>query len=263
MKHFTIMAGALAGLLLAGTGAAVADGKGNDNHGKSGHSQGGNCSGKKNHGCESHGKPSKSHKSDEKYWSGQSRATDPSHWQGKDSQAEDWAHKPFLFDQNHWAHHSDDDVYYHPYNVGHALPEGYVVMFDPSRYPSWPNSQYVRYGSFLYLIDRLTGSILQPPDPVQDWNWDWHDANYANCPPGLAKKNPPCIPPGQVRNGVGIDPYHVGDRLPSGYDVILNPPSLTEPDRSVYARSGDMLYRVAPDTGIVEQQIGEVGKLIR
>ena len=26
-----------------------------------------------------------------------------------------------------------------------------------------------------------------------------------NCPPGLAKKNPPCIPPGQVKNHSALD----------------------------------------------------------
>lgn len=31
-----------------------------------------------------------------------------------------------------------------------------------------------------------------------------------NCPPGLAKKNPPCIPPGQAKK------YSAGDYLPKG-----------------------------------------------
>lgn len=30
---------------------------------------------------------------------------------------------------------------------------------------------------------------------------------YRNCPPGLAKKNPPCVPPGLARNGVTYDEW--------------------------------------------------------
>lgn len=288
MKHFTLMAGALAGLLLAGTANADGKGHGND-HGKSGHSQGDNCgSGKKGHGCNSHGQDN--HGKDNR---GQSKHGKDDHDNDghasnryaspidafrnqtyKEDDIRNYAegdtrrphHKPgwtYVYDPNHWSRHDDDDIYYQPYRVGHTLPEGYVVMFDPTRYPSWPNSNLVRYGSFLYLIDLLTGNVTQNVGPVDDWNWGWHDTTYANCPPGLAKKNPPCIPPGQVRNGVPYDPYQIGQRLPSGYDVILRPPVQGVPDNSIYARSGDMLYRVAPDTGIVEQQYGEVGRLIQ
>ncbi|MFN3208864.1 MAG: hypothetical protein ACE369_07655 [Roseovarius sp.] len=35
---------------------------------------------------------------------------------------------------------------------------------------------------------------------------------YANCPPGLAKKNPPCVPPGLVRDGVSYDDWVSYDR---------------------------------------------------
>lgn len=252
MKHFTLIAGALAGLLLAS--AADADSKGKENHGKSHHDQCG--PGMKGHGCDSRG-------SAVDVWKNRERSDDNDHKSDGHKSDDHTYGRPYAYDVNHWARHTDDDVYYRPYSVGHALPEGYIVMFDPSRYPSWESSQYVRYGAFLYLIDRLTGRVVENTGPVQDWNWDWRGMTYQNCPPGLAKKNPPCIPPGQVRNGVGVDPYRIGDRLPSGYDVILNPPSRTQPDHSVYARSGDMLYRIAPDTGIVQQEVGEVGRLIR
>lgn len=38
-----------------------------------------------------------------------------------------------------------------------------------------------------------------------------------NCPPGLAKKNPPCVPPGQARQGVTAEEWRnrhaIGDRV--------------------------------------------------
>ena len=40
----------------------------------------------------------------------------------------------------------------------------------------------------------------------------------ATCPPGLAKKDPPCVPPGLARQGTEaletLGPWRIGDRLP-------------------------------------------------
>ena len=157
----------------------------------------------------------------------------------------------------------DETVYFRSYAIGQDLPAGYVVVFDPSLYPFWDSAVYVRYGDFLYLIDRLTGSILLNSGSVDDWTWGWSDVDFAHCPPGLAKKNPPCVPPGQAKKGVLADPYKVGELLPLGYTTILTPTVQSGADASVYARSGDSLYRVAPSTGEVQQQFGEVGRLIK
>ncbi|MEQ9241832.1 hypothetical protein [Roseovarius indicus] len=60
---------------------------------------------------------------------------------------------------------------------------------------------------------------------------------YSNCPPGLAKKNPPCVPPGLAKNGVTYDEWASYDQdrydsiwvdrrdawLGSGFDVDPNP----------------------------------------
>ena len=56
------------------------------------------------------------------------------------------------------------------------------------------------------------------------------DKGAKNCPPGLAKKYPPCVPPGQAKKGVtaeewqarrdGDDDYSVGDRL-DGDDYLI------------------------------------------
>ena len=37
-------------------------------------------------------------------------------------------------------------------------------------------------------------------------------ADSKGCPPGLAKKNPPCVPPGQAKKGVTTDQWLNGDR---------------------------------------------------
>jgi hypothetical protein len=78
------------------------------------------------------------------------------------------------------------------------------------------------------------------------------------CPPGLAKKNPPCIPPGQAKKL-----YGVGQRLPLGYGTPYAYNRIPYDVRSRYGLSpvgsyyyGDgYLYRVNPRTMLVEQAI--------
>ncbi len=41
---------------------------------------------------------------------------------------------------------------------------------------------------------------------------------YANCPPGLAKKDPPCVPPGLAKKGVTFDEWASYDR--EDYDAL-------------------------------------------
>ncbi len=38
-------------------------------------------------------------------------------------------------------------------------------------------------------------------------------ADTKGCPPGLAKKNPPCVPPGQAKKGVTTDQWLHRDRI--------------------------------------------------
>ena len=42
---------------------------------------------------------------------------------------------------------------------------------------------------------------------------DMSFAEAKNCPPGLAKKNPPCVPPGQAKKGVTTDEWLNRDRI--------------------------------------------------
>lgn len=78
------------------------------------------------------------------------------------------------------------------------------------------------------------------------------------CPPGLAKKNPPCIPPGQAKKLFGI-----GQRVPLGYRGLLGYNSLPYSLRNYYGPELDAraryiydqnyIYRVDPRTMLVSQ----------
>ena len=78
------------------------------------------------------------------------------------------------------------------------------------------------------------------------------------CPPGLAKKNPPCMPPGQAKKLFGI-----GQRVPTGYQGLLGYNSLPYNLRDYYGRRLDprsryvydqnYIYRVDPRTMLVQQ----------
>ena len=81
---------------------------------------------------------------------------------------------------------------------------------------------------------------------------------YSNCPPGLAKKTPPCVPPGLAKNGVTYDEWasYDPDRydtiwidrrdawLGSGYDVDPNPDLLLLQSDQIAS-----LYGLAPAPG--------------
>jgi hypothetical protein len=88
-----------------------------------------------------------------------------------------------------------------------------------------------------------------------------HGRGYGagGCPPGLAKKAIPCVPPGQAKKM-----YGVGQRLPYGafspysYDRIpydLRRQYGLSPYGSYYYGDG-YLYRVDPRTMLIRQVIG-------
>ena len=78
------------------------------------------------------------------------------------------------------------------------------------------------------------------------------------CPPGLAKKNPPCVPPGQAKKL-----YGVGQRLALGFGTPYAYNQIPFDLRSRYGLSpvgsyyyGDgYLYRVNPRTMLIQQAI--------
>ena len=77
-------------------------------------------------------------------------------------------------------------------------------------------------------------------------------------PPGLAKKSPACIPPGQAKQL-----FNVGQRVPLGYGGLLGYDALPYDLRnrygagldpySSYIYQDDYLYRVDPRTMVVSQ----------
>ena len=79
------------------------------------------------------------------------------------------------------------------------------------------------------------------------------------CPPGLAKKAVPCMPPGQAKKI-----YGVGQRLPLGFGSQLGFNQIPYDLRNQYGLNpygryyyGDgYLYRVDPRTMLVQQAIG-------
>ena len=58
------------------------------------------------------------------------------------------------------------------------------------------------------LIVVMTASLLLvPPLAEAQGNGNGRGNNPLNCPPGLAKKDPPCVPPGLARQGVTTQEY--------------------------------------------------------
>lgn len=79
----------------------------------------------------------------------------------------------------------------------------------------------------------------------------------AACPPGLAKKTPACIPPGQARQA-----FSVGARLPAGYRFVPVPADYIDdlermggydPDRYRYYYDRERVYVVDPRTRLIER----------
>ena len=78
------------------------------------------------------------------------------------------------------------------------------------------------------------------------------------CPPGLAKKTPACVPPGQAKRL-----FNVGQRVPLGYRGLLGYDGLPYDVRSRYGAGldpysryiyrDDYLYRVDPRTMVVSE----------
>ncbi|MDU8912702.1 excinuclease ABC subunit A [Aestuariicoccus sp. MJ-SS9] len=77
-----------------------------------------------------------------------------------------------------------------------------------------------------------------------------------DCPPGLAKKSPSCVPPGQAKR------YGVGERIGGEYRVIRDPGRWDLDPDSTYYRVGDFVYRVDRETREVLDLIGAVAAVL-
>lgn len=80
------------------------------------------------------------------------------------------------------------------------------------------------------------------------------------CPPGLAKKSPACIPPGQAKK------YVPGMILPgSDYDWLLNPLEFVLPelgDGESYFQFGDMFVKVDRETMEILNLFDALGQVL-
>jgi hypothetical protein len=92
------------------------------------------------------------------------------------------------------------------------------------------------------------------------------DAGPTGCPPGLAKKNPPCVPPGLAKQGAAQDRLYRGDYYDRSYDRIRDwdayglPPI---PRGEGYYRDGRIFYRVDEQTRRVLEWIELTGEILR
>jgi Ni/Co efflux regulator RcnB len=95
-------------------------------------------------------------------------------------------------------------------------------------------------------------------------------AKPQHCPPGLAKKAVPCVPPGQVGKSARRDDdrdWDRGDYI--GDDYVLIPRDEWErlalrdyDDGSSYVRVDNQILRVVRDTLTVIEAVGIVGNLL-
>ena len=84
----------------------------------------------------------------------------------------------------------------------------------------------------------------------------------AGCPPGLAKKARPCIPPGQVGKS-----WRPGDRIRGDYVLIPRDQwdrygLIRYDDGSTYVRVDNEILRVVQDTLTVIEALGIVGRVL-
>ncbi|MFD1343434.1 excinuclease ABC subunit A [Litorisediminicola beolgyonensis] len=92
------------------------------------------------------------------------------------------------------------------------------------------------------------------------------------CPPGLAKKQNGCTPPGLAKKGVIRDEdryaeeqlyrYGIGDRIDTDYVVIRDPRRYDLDPGESYYRVGETVYRVDRETREVLDVIGALSTIL-
>lgn len=88
-------------------------------------------------------------------------------------------------------------------------------------------------------------------------------AGPKGCPPGLAKQNSACLPPGQARKQAqGAGGFRVGDRIDSDYVVVTQVYRYGLDPRGTYWRVGNRVFQVDPDTGAILAIVGGLSQLM-
>jgi hypothetical protein len=121
----------------------------------------------------------------------------------------------------------------------------------------------------LFLIAAVSAITFAVPAVAKPGNGHGHGHGFdydspgggygrGGCPPGLAKKAVPCMPPGQAKKLFGV-----GQRVPYGYNGLMGYNALPYDVRSYYGRQlspysryiydNGYVYRVDPRTMVVEQ----------
>jgi hypothetical protein len=114
------------------------------------------------------------------------------------------------------------------------------------------------------ILDRRERGYVDRNRDGRDDRFAYRDANrYGSnaCPPGLAKKNNGCLPPGQAKRQ-----FAQGQRIPGGYNYYTdynnipvqyrNQYSLDPNNRYIYRDNS--IYVVDPRTSVVERIIGSL-----
>jgi hypothetical protein len=97
------------------------------------------------------------------------------------------------------------------------------------------------------------------------------EAKNTHCPPGLAKKAVPCVPPGQAKKGhdgdTDDDHWHHGDQVRGDY--VLIPRADWERlalrdyrDGSTYLQTDNQILRVVRDTLVVIEAVRIIDRIL-
>lgn len=107
----------------------------------------------------------------------------------------------------------------------------------------------------------LAAPAYAKPDHAKHGGHSGHGAAGYGCPPGLAKKNNGCLPPGQAKKL-----YNVGQRFPTNYGYAWNYDQIPydlrnryefDPNYRYYYGDG-YLYRVDPTTMLISQVVNAI-----
>ncbi len=85
------------------------------------------------------------------------------------------------------------------------------------------------------------------------------EAGPKSCPPGLAKQNRDCLPPGQAKKS---GRYHIGERITDDYAVVTDAWRYGLDGRGTYWRVGDSVYQVNRETGEILAILGSLFNLM-
>lgn len=122
------------------------------------------------------------------------------------------------------------------------------------------------------MIAAVAAALLAGPALANNGNGNGNGHGNAHaaagCPPGLAKKDPACVPPGQAMKGVdAVDWRHrheIGEVLPEANFYWLDPDNYDLPrlpDGQAYVVADDVVFAIDRQTYEVMQLINLLANL--